>query len=245
MTEILSKSKIDQLGERLKRGASSEADLILLDDYRQSFGEAYEQVLRTVAIILHERKMGTAPTGRAAKSTESIIAKLRRESIRLSQMQDIAGCRVVVQDVIEQDKLVKLFSGLIFVDKTVIDRRDKPSHGYRAVHVIARMLGKPVEIQIRTRLQHLWAELSEKFSDIDPNIKYGGGDKKIQYILSMVCQLVEGVEIEEKEEYSISEEDEKKRTVFEIEKKKTGLVAILEETIKGLSRFDTRKGQTR
>lgn len=61
----------------------------------------------------------------------------------------------------------------------------------------------------------------------------------------MVCQLVEGVEIEEKEEYSISEEDEKKRTVFEIEKKKTGLVAILEETIKGLSRFDTRKGQTR
>ena len=36
--------------------------------------------------------------------------------------------------------------------------------------------GRDVEIQIRTTLQHLWAELSERSSDVlDPDIKYGGG----------------------------------------------------------------------
>ena len=41
-----------------------------------------------------------------------------------------------------------------------------------------------IEIQVRTTLQHEWAELSEKFSDkIDPLIKYGGGDKEIQKFL--------------------------------------------------------------
>ena len=40
--------------------------------------------------------------------------------------------------------------------------------------------GKPVEIQIRTLLQHSWAELSEKIADIvDPAIKYGVGDREL------------------------------------------------------------------
>ena len=40
---------------------------------------------------------------------------------------------------------------------------------------------KLIEIQIRTILQHEWAELSERFSDkIDPSIKYGGGNRTIQ-----------------------------------------------------------------
>jgi ppGpp synthetase/RelA/SpoT-type nucleotidyltranferase len=37
----------------------------------------------------------------------------------------------------------------------VIDRREKPSHGYRAVHVIVECGGRMVEIQVRTELQHL------------------------------------------------------------------------------------------
>ena len=130
------------------------------------------------------RQRGEFPTGRLAKSTLSIVEKLRRESLRLSQMQDIAGCRVVVGNVVEQERFV---ASLIndFPEASVIDRRDNPSYGYRAVHIIAEISGKPIEIQVRTSLQHLWAEVSEKSSDVlDPTIKYGGGSESWRNFLT-------------------------------------------------------------
>ena len=160
----------------------------MLDDYRRSFGEAYEAVVRTI------RQHGEFPTGRLAKSTLSIVEKLRRESIRLSQMQDIAGCRVVVADVVQQELFVTSLR-TIFPGASVIDRRDKPSYGYRAVHIIAEIAGKPVEIQVRTAVQHLWAELSEKSSDvIDPTIKYGGGTAEWRDILTRSSETVAAYE---------------------------------------------------
>jgi ppGpp synthetase/RelA/SpoT-type nucleotidyltranferase len=119
----------------------------------------------------------------------SIVEKLHRESIRLSQVQDIAGCRIVVPTIAEQEKAVELLRTK-FTDATVVDRREKPSHGYRAIHVIPQIDGMPVEVQLRTSLQHLWAELSEKLSDLrDPSIKYGGGPQAWQLILQELSQL--------------------------------------------------------
>ena len=66
-----------------------------------------------------------------------------------------------------------------------------PSHGYRAVHVIIRICGRPMEIQVRTRLQHMWSELSEKLADVfDPAVKYGGGPELIRDLLAGSSQLV-------------------------------------------------------
>lgn len=99
-------------------------------------------------------------------------------------MQDIAGCRLVVQDVLAQNQVVERLRNAL-PKAVVVDRREKPSFGYRAVHIIATARDKQIEIQIRTELQHLWAQLSEKLSDaVDPAIKYGGGDSEIQEHLS-------------------------------------------------------------
>jgi len=43
-----------------------------------------------------------------------------------------------------------------FSDVKLDDRRAKPSHGYRAVHLITKVAAKPVEIQVRTELQDGW-----------------------------------------------------------------------------------------
>jgi ppGpp synthetase/RelA/SpoT-type nucleotidyltranferase len=51
-------------------------------------------------------QLGLEPTGRPAKSTTSITEKLHRESIRLTQIQDIAGCRIVISDIAEQERVV-------------------------------------------------------------------------------------------------------------------------------------------
>jgi GTP pyrophosphokinase len=188
----VSKTQIDRLGDRLKRGSHTESDLRLLDDYRRSFGEAYEAVVRTL------RQRGKFPTGRLAKSTFSIVEKLRRESIRLSQMQDIAGCRVVVGNIAEQEQFVP---SLItdFPGASVLDRRHNPSYGYRAVHIIVEISGKPIEIQVRTSLQHLWAEVSEKSSDVlDPTIKYGGGPESWRNFLTKSSASVAAYEEFEK-----------------------------------------------
>jgi putative GTP pyrophosphokinase len=188
----ISNTQIDRLGDRLKGGSHTESDLRLLEDYRRSFGEAYEAVLRTI------RQRGEFPTGRLAKSTRSIVEKLRRESIRLSQMQDIAGCRVVVANLVKQDQFVASLK-TDFVGASVIDRRDNPNYGYRAVHIIAMFSGKPVEIQVRTSLQHLWAELSEKSSDVlDPTIKYGGGPDWWRSFLTDCSEAVASYEVFEK-----------------------------------------------
>ena len=146
MATEVTKTQIDRLGERLKKGNVSEADLRLLDEYRHSFAEAYETVVRTIQeqfLVLRR------PTGRLAKTTTSIIEKLRRESsIRLTQIQDIAGCRLVVPGIKYQEEIVQSL-GSLFEHSQTVDHRKHPSHGYRAVHVIVKSLDKKVEIQVR------------------------------------------------------------------------------------------------
>ena len=104
----------------LALGETSEDDLRFLDSYRRSFSDAYENV---VGQIRDQLKL--EPTGRPAKSTTSIIDKLQRENIRLSQMQDIAGCRVVVLDLLSQNEALDRLTEL-FDRAAIVDRREQP-----------------------------------------------------------------------------------------------------------------------
>lgn len=145
-----------------------------LEEFRALYANSYKYVEDTLV-----NKMGLSITGRPSKSTVAITEKLKRESIRLNQIQDVAGCRILVPDLATQDHLVQ--NMMIFfseADLDIDDKRKQPTNGYRAVHVIAKKFGRPVEIQIRTRLQHIWAELSEKVADqFGHSIKYGSGDE--------------------------------------------------------------------
>ena len=130
------------------------------------------------------------------KTTASIVEKLKRESIRLSRLQDVAGCRIVVTGVAEQDRVARLVADAL-PNSTLIDRREKHSHGYRAIHIVADHNGRPVEIQIRTELQHLWAVWSETLAGaLDQSIKYGGGSMQIHENLATYSQLVASLEIQ-------------------------------------------------
>ena len=49
-----------------------------------------------------------------------------------------------------------------------------PSYGYRAVHVIVRTQGCLVEVQVRTYLQDMWAQIVERLADtFGRQIRYG------------------------------------------------------------------------
>lgn len=185
----LTKTQLDRLGERIRKEEISDRDLTLLDEYRRSFSPAFEQVVRKV-----REALDIEVAGRPAKSTPSIRDKLLRESIRFTQIQDIAGCRIVVADISEQDRTVEIIEDL-FNDTVVVDRRKKPSNGYRAVHVLVKLEGKTVELQVRTVLQHLWAEFSEKLSDsFGTEIKYGKGNDEVRSLLSATSGVVASAE---------------------------------------------------
>ncbi len=114
--------------------------------------------------------------------------------MRLSQMQDIAGCRTTVKDIATQNNIVSAIVEIF--PATIIDRREQPSHGYRAVHVIVRPNVLPIEIQVRTRLQHLWAEISEKLADkLGIDVKYGGGPDIARQSLDYMGDIVKRLEM--------------------------------------------------
>jgi putative GTP pyrophosphokinase len=164
----------------------------MLDTYRLSFASAYEVVLQQVRIT-----HGLEVSGKPAKSTTAIVDKLNRESIRLSQMQDIAGCRVVVTDITHQNALSEKLSAL-FSNVTIFDRRKETSHGYRAIHLVVQIENCHIEIQIRTQLQQLWAELSEKLADkFGIAVKYGGGTEGVQQQLKSLSEAISFIELVE------------------------------------------------
>lgn len=156
----LSRSAIDRLGERLRTGGSPE-DHELLTQFR----DAHVGPLENMKTLLVRQLRDGPPhydLSARVKTVPTLIEKLQREgNMALHQMQDIAGVRIVITEGrTAQDATVRLvedaFHTIAPTGKVrVVDRREKPSHGYRAVHVIAKHADIFVEVQVRTELQHL------------------------------------------------------------------------------------------
>lgn len=136
--------------------------------------DAYQATLDDAQVILEGA--GFEPTTRV-KSTGTLIEKLSRRT-SFKSVQDVAGARVVVNGGrIDQDravtKIVKAFD-IVGTSAKVFDRRASPNHGYRAVHVILTHQDLPVEVQVRTPLQDLWAQITERLGDLwGRELRYG------------------------------------------------------------------------
>lgn len=164
----ISPSAVDRLSKRLRTGPQvSDEDLDLFLEVLQAYQQALEVVQARLRVLRYE------PTSRL-KTTSVLIEKLQREHTSLKSVQDIAGARIVVdggRDV-QDDVVAAVVEAFDDGSKPprVRDRRAEPSHGYRAVHVVAMVLGLPVEIQIRTVAQDQWAQMVESLGD-----KWGRG----------------------------------------------------------------------
>lgn len=177
MAPSLSRSAIDALGKRLARAEiASPVDLQQLFAHQRECVEALDQTLKAIAETVQLDPPRGVPihVTHRVKTVETLIDKLRRGTA-LSRMQDLVGIRVVGDFGLSgQDELVARL-GRRFSGARVDDRRVRTSHGYRAVHVVPMIDGFSVEIQVRTGLQHAWANATEQLADQwGRAIRYGG-----------------------------------------------------------------------
>ncbi len=138
------------------------------------------------------------------------MEKLRRNGGHtLGSIHDLGGMRLVVPGGREEqdrvaDHVRKLFAEEVRAPK-MIDRRVDPIQGYRALHVIIYPDDYPIEVQVRTEWQHLWAEWFERLADqYGRGIRYGespvsGGPRAqemVDSLISLADQLAEAEESE-------------------------------------------------
>jgi hypothetical protein len=172
-------------------------------ELEKSIGRAYTIInnwraahsfpLNTFTIGLR-RKVGEIERGalvaQRIKRLSAIEQKLRRfPNMKLSRMQDIGGCRAIVNSVAHVKHLVEQYlssdikHGLDRVDDYIA--QPKPD-GYRSVHLIYRYRsdrretynGLKIEMQFRSKLQHAWATAVETVGTlINQSLKADRGEE--------------------------------------------------------------------
>jgi len=176
--------------QRVNKAGHALVDNQITDDekYREfavvnNWRSAHGYPLQCIKMVLKGRAQkidSKSIIAQRLKRFPSIQAKLKRErSMRLTQMQDIGGCRAVVSNIKQVDQLVKLYQKATsknprgrhiqagfknYIDSPKVD-------GYRCVHIIYKYRSGAskhrvyndlkIEIQVRSKLQHAWATAVE------------------------------------------------------------------------------------
>ena len=202
----ISKTAIDKAGnvlakEKFKTYEEWEAADKIFDEFRQ----AHLQPLTSTTIAIQNwfrADNASYIIVQRLKRKPQILKKLRRLNTRLTQLQDIGGLRIIVDQNSDVDRLIEYITDKLkrqtsIVIKRTVDYRKKgrDDSGYRAAHIIMEKDGVSLELQIRSRIQHYWAELIERTSVIYGYVikELEGDDRVIKYFkeLSNLFYLIE------------------------------------------------------
>ena len=150
------------------------------------------EVLRRAAA-----KRGEVPSNEEVREARAIEDKLRRiPTMDLSSMQDIGGCRAVLDTREQVQRVVERFCANSRRRNRQSDKiRDYAAwprdSGYRAIHVHTRYHGRRIEVQLRTRDQDNWAKIVEDLtSKTGIDFKNGDGPDEVHDLLR---ELSEGL----------------------------------------------------
>jgi putative GTP pyrophosphokinase len=203
-----SKGSLNRTGEKLRLGHElNDEELYILESWRG----AHSYVLNTFKPLLWSRIRGNnIVLAQRLKRRATIIDKLHREPhMELARMDDIAGCRLIFEDIAKLEEFRRKFHKSKFnhklkherdVDKYNYIERPKAS-GYRGVHEIyiynvnsegGRPLnGLYVEMQFRTLCQHAWATAVEVVSRVTENQpKFNRGDERHKEFFRLASEII-------------------------------------------------------
>jgi len=180
----ISKGKIDRAGDILISDKSSEEEKNEATEILDNWRAIHSYPMHVFKVRLKDKATSVDPkalTAQRLKRVPAIINKLKRRyngrppTMKLSQIQDIGGCRAVLSNVSQARKLYEdyyLKGDLRHKRVGIKDYIQNPKKdGYRSIHIVYKYHsdkkgkkeynGLLVEIQIRSKLQHLWATAIE------------------------------------------------------------------------------------
>ncbi len=195
---VPSRSQVKKAGSTIRkclRGELTDPDQFAhCTEVMEAWRRAHYQPLVTANNGLRSmaRTVGvSAEVTQRLKRRQTILDKLKREpTLDLSRMQDIGGCRAVVETIGELRRL----ESRIKHNRTPIGYSDYISEprqsGYRAVHVVVEYQDRAIEIQLRTRWMHAWALAAEYYSAaLGTNLKQDG-THPIQLFLATAAEII-------------------------------------------------------
>ena len=188
---VLTKSKIDRAGIALAKDSFHNVEEMVeledvFDEYRKSHLEPLSETTLELQKWLNEYGHDYYIAQRLKRKPQ-IIRKLNRLSVRLTQLQDIGGCRIIVEKNELVDQIISFLKAKIESTEElklvrITDYREKGRDitGYRSVHLLLERSGKKLELQLRSRIQHYWAESIERTSVIyGRHLKESEGDERV------------------------------------------------------------------
>jgi GTP pyrophosphokinase len=199
-----SKSQINRAGQilrrRLRGHAITDADvdraLAIVQEYRAC--HQYRLLKANMGLRSMVQTEGCrVEVSQRLKRITTIVDKLRREpTMALGNMQDIGGCRAVLDSIPEvrrvEHRLKKNRSPLRVFDYIARPR----ASGYRAVHVIVAYPDRngeewSIEVQLRTRTMHEWAIVVERLSGrLQADLKSGNGPPPVLAWLEVISEAM-------------------------------------------------------
>ncbi len=175
-----SKSEVNRAGEILKEQNKAMKDferaMDVLNNWRSCHGYPMNTFNSTLRDKLKTLDIKGAIVAQRLKRTPSIINKLQRfKTMELCQMQDIGGLRAVVPTLKQAKDLADNYRSSRRLTHEFDKEKDYIAHpkksGYRSIHLIyryknsnikgSRYNGLLLELQIRTKFQHIWATAVE------------------------------------------------------------------------------------
>lgn len=190
---IYSKKAVQRAGEKLiidniinDQPEEYKESMQILSNWRSSHVNALKHMVETVHFACEKIDKKHIVVSRL-KRTPSIVSKLKRfDKMKLRNMQDIAGCRAILDSTKNVYKLRReLNKSRIF---KVTDYIEKPKDdGYRGIHLIGKYKDEengvdyPVEIQLRSKIQHSWATAVE-IVDLFTNQSLKSNDGKKEWL---------------------------------------------------------------
>lgn len=170
----------------------------ILNNWRSSHAYPLEIITNNL-----RRNNPTAIVVQRLKRLDSILWKIKRfPSMSLYRIQDLGGCRVIVDSIEDVYKSVNRFknSKVRHIFKKEDDYIQNPKiSGYRSYHMVYQFQSDEnetynknmlIEIQFRTKLQHIWATAVEMMGIFTKsNLKSSMGDEDILRFFVLVSSL--------------------------------------------------------
>ena len=200
MRPLYSKNEVRRAGGVLRSTSPAPEDRAWADKVLAHWRSAHEEPLKEILAALASIKPDSSTVAGRLKRIDTIQGKLRREGQHheLDTMYDIAGCRIIVQNLDDIPGVREAICNLFEVHKLndyIVRPKDT---GYRSLHVISRhqslSLGYTnlkVETQIRTRLQHSWATAVESYDLISrSHLKFGSAGVLVGRFFALAANVL-------------------------------------------------------